>query len=87
LANAMANHHPLALAAGKLVGDTHRAAPPPAATDQVQQLQRPRTRGGTPERFMDEQHLVDLFLDGVQRVERGHGLLEDHGDAVAPHTA
>ena len=34
---------------------------------------------------MDEQHLVDLLLDRVERVERGHRLLEDHRDPVAAH--
>ena len=32
---------------------------------------------------MQLQYLAHLLLDGVQRVERGHRLLEDHGDAVA----
>ena len=31
------------------------------------------------------QDLADLLLDRVQRVERGHRLLEDHGDVVAAH--
>ena len=30
-----------------------------------------------------EQHLLELIADGVRRVERGHGLLEDHRDSVA----
>ena len=29
------------------------------------------------------QRLTDLFLDRVQRVQRGHRLLEDHADLVA----
>ena len=33
------------------------------------------------------QDLLDLEADGVDRVERGHGLLEDHGDAVAADLA
>jgi hypothetical protein len=32
---------------------------------------------------MDAQDLADLPLDRVQRIERGHRLLEDHGDLVA----
>ncbi len=35
--------------------------------------------------LVQEQHLVDLPLDRVQRVERGHRLLEDHRHAVAAH--
>ena len=36
---------------------------------------------------MDLQHLADLLLDGVQRVERGHRLLKDHGNLVAADMA
>ena len=36
---------------------------------------------------MDLQHLADLLLDRVQRVERGHRLLEDHRDLVAADLA
>ena len=36
---------------------------------------------------MHEQRLADLPLDRVQRVERGHRLLEDHADAVAADLA
>ena len=35
---------------------------------------------------MDRQHLADLTLDRVQRIERGHRLLEHHRDAVAADT-
>jgi hypothetical protein len=31
---------------------------------------------------VDEQGLADLALDVVERVERGHRLLEDHADPV-----
>jgi hypothetical protein len=37
--------------------------------------------------FVQDQGLVDLLFHRVQRVERRHGLLEDHGDLVAPHPA
>ena len=36
---------------------------------------------------MDLQHLADLPLDRVQRIERGHRLLEDDADVVAAHRA
>ena len=36
---------------------------------------------------MHVEDLADLPLDRVQRVERGHRLLEDHGDLVAAHLA
>jgi hypothetical protein len=38
-------------------------------------------------RAVQRQDLADLLLDRMQRVERGHGLLEDHGDLVAAHAA
>jgi hypothetical protein len=33
------------------------------------------------------QHLADLRADALQRVERGHRVLEDHRDLLAPHPA
>ena len=36
---------------------------------------------------MEAQDLGHLLADGEHRVEGGHGLLEDHGDAVAPDAA
>src|SRR5499427_1971881 len=44
-------------------------------------------RGLTGEAAMQQQDLADLLLDGVQRIERGHRLLEDDGDVVAAHVA
>ena len=37
--------------------------------------------------LMQQQYLADLLLDRVQRIERGHRLLEDDGDVVAAHVA
>ena len=36
---------------------------------------------------MQVQRFADLFLNGVQRVERRHRLLKDHTDISAPHAA
>ena len=36
---------------------------------------------------MESENLADLALDPVQGIERGHGFLEHHGDAVAPDLA
>ncbi len=33
---------------------------------------------------MQQSTLVDLFADGVHRVERDHGFLKDHGGLAAP---
>jgi hypothetical protein len=81
------DHHPLALAAGELVGI---GAEPVLGLRQLyplQQFQRAGLRPRPPHRLVDEQHLAHLLLDGVQRVERGHRLLEDHGDPVAADPA
>ena len=34
---------------------------------------------------MQIEDFADLALDRVQRIERGHRLLEHHGDVVAAH--
>ena len=39
------------------------------------------------ETLMDFEDLADLPLDRMQRIERRHRLLEDHGDVVAAHLA
>ena len=44
---------------------------------------RARRRAG--EAAMQQQNLADLLLDRVQRIERGHRLLEHDGDVVAAH--
>ena len=56
-------------------------------TDQLKQLQCTRCGCFATQAFVQGQHLVDLLFDAVQRVERGHGLLKDHGDAVAADAA
>jgi hypothetical protein len=58
-------------------GDAHR----------LQQLARPAPRGGPPDSFMHADRLRHLVADGEQRVQRGHGILQDHGDALAAHAA
>ena len=55
--------------------------------DQLQQLQSACRSRLAAQAFVQGQHLVDLLLDAVQRVQRGHGLLKDHGDAVAANAA
>ena len=55
--------------------------------DHFQQLQRALGRDFADQAFVDAQHLVDLLLDRVQRIERGHRLLEDHRDPVAADVA
>ena len=82
------DHHPLPLAARELV----RIGLEPALRDR--RCRPSSSRSSTRSRAarsdmpaMDLQHLADLLLDRVQRVERGHRLLEDHRDLVAPDLA
>jgi hypothetical protein len=81
------DHHALALAAGQLM----RIAAEPGFgirnADLRQQLQRARPRRLAAHAAMQQQRLADLRLDGVQRIERGHRLLEDDRDVVAAHLA
>ncbi len=52
----------------------------------LQQLQRPLPGIVLLQFFVQDQRLTDLFLNGVQRIQRHHRLLENHADAVAAHT-
>jgi hypothetical protein len=51
--------------------------------DEIEELQRPPVRLPCGEPSVDAQRLGDLPADGVERVERGHRLLEDHGNLRA----
>ncbi|MNI33701.1 hypothetical protein D3C73_876610 [compost metagenome] len=58
-----------------------------ADADLVEQFQYAAAGGATHHRLVHFQNLADLPLDRVQRIERGHRLLEDHRDVVAAHMA
>ena len=77
------DHHALAHAAGELVGifvDAHARRGDPDALEHVDGGARaPRRR----QPAMAHQGLADLVADGEARIERGHRLLEDHGEPVA----
>ena len=77
------DHHPLPLSAGQLV--RVGAEPPLGILDADEPQQFHRARGGRRpvEALVQLQGLADLALDGVERVQRRHGLLENHGDTVA----
>ena len=55
--------------------------------DLVEQVEHARLRRAVGKTAVDLQHLADLLLDGVQRVERGHRLLKNHGNLVAADMA
>ena len=79
------DHHPLPLAARQLV---RIGAHPPLGFGDLDQLQKPqrlRPCGGSAESAMAADWFDQLVADRVERVERGHRLLEDHGDAAAAH--
>jgi hypothetical protein len=66
--------------AGTGLRDAHR----------VERLDRHAMRFAAPHRPVRADRLRQLPADGQHRIERGHRLLEDHGDAVAanlPHPA
>ncbi len=56
-------------------------------TDHVEQLENALARGARAQALVHEQHLADLLFHHVQRIQRHHGLLEDHRDLIAAHGA
>ena len=81
------DHHALALPARELVRIGGEPLLRLRNADEPQQLERAQARLRAVQPLMQDQHLVDLLLDGVQRIERGHRLLEHHGDVVAADIA
>ena len=81
------DHDPLAHAAAELVRVL--AKPPLRVRDphQREDLRRPGPGLGGCHLEVDLQGLGDLPADGQHRVQRGHGLLEDHGDLAPPDAA
>jgi hypothetical protein len=77
------DHDALALAARELVRVGVQAPLGIAQADEFEQLEDARPRLAARQAAMHLQHLADLPLDGVQRVQRGHRLLEHHGDVGA----
>ena len=81
------DHDALALAAGELVRIGAEPLLRVANADFGQQFEDALARPLAGRPLMDRQDLADLPLDRVQRIERRHRLLEDHGDAVAADPA
>ena len=78
------DHHPLALAARELVRIGVQPLLGVREADLAQQLQHARAQRRAVQRLVQGDRLAHLAPDRVQRVERGHRLLEDHaGDAAA----
>ena len=55
--------------------------------DFLEQIEHARARLLVRHPAVNLQHLAHLLFDRVQRIERGHRLLEDHRDLVAPDVA
>ena len=81
------DHDALALAAGKLVRIGAEPALRILDADLVEQVEDALARGAVGEAPVQFQDFADLLLDRVQRVQRAHGLLEDHRDVVAADRA
>ena len=58
-----------------------------ANADQVEQFDGPCPRRLGFKATMQKQTFANLLFDFMQRVERGHRLLEDHRDPVAANIA
>ncbi len=79
------DHDALALPAGELVRIGVEPLFRVTDADLLEEFQRPRPRRLLAHAAMQLQDFHHLLRDRVQRVERGHRLLEDHGDLVAAH--
>ena len=81
------DHHPLPLAARELMRIGVEAAFRVLDADLVEEIEHARLRCAVRQTAMDLEHLADLLLDGVKRVERGHRLLKNHGNLIAADMA
>ena len=82
------DHHALAHTAGELVRVVVDALLGGRDADQLQQLDGARSRPARSVMFRCScSDFADLAADGQHRVERGHRVLEDHGDLVAADMA
>ena len=81
------DHHALPLPAGQLVRIGAQPALRVADADLCQQLEDPRPRLVAAQALVQQQAFAQLLLQRVQRVERGHRLLEDEADVVAADLA
>ena len=81
------DHHALAHAAGEVMRILLEPALAVGDADEPQELERALARLRLAHLEMDEQRLHDLLSDRQDRIERGHRLLEDHGDVASAHRA
>ena len=82
------DHDALALAAGELMRDRRCSRRSGLSRPTLRSSSSTRrARRGVVEAVVQLHDLADLLLDGVQRVERGHRLLEDDRDLLAADLA
>ena len=81
------DHHTLTLATGKFMRQGLKARRRVGNTDKFKQFKNTRTRLGTAQALVEQQHLADLLFDIVQRIKGCHRLLENHGNPVATDLA
>jgi hypothetical protein len=79
------DHHPLPLTARKLVRIGGKPFPGLADADLVEQVENLVRASSGRICWCRCRISRNLLLDRLQRIERGHRLLEDHGDVVAAH--
>ena len=81
------DHHALAHAAGELVRVLRQPPFGLGDADRLERGDRGRARLACADRAMRQDRLGQLPPDRQHRIERGHRLLEDHGDLGAAHLA
>ena len=81
------DHRALALAAGERERVGSRGALRLGQAHPLEQLDGAPPRVILAQPTMQHQRLGDLRADAMERIERRHRLLEDHGDAVAAQTS
>ena len=77
------DHHPLALAAGELVRVAGEPCLGGGDADAGEQLEDPLAHRLAADALVQFDRLAELLFQRVQRVERGHRLLEDEADVIA----
>ena len=74
------DHHPLALTARQFVRIGSHPAFGKGYAHELQEVERALVRRIARDVLVMNDRLDDLAADRVERIERGHRLLEDHGD-------
>ena len=81
------DHHALPHAARELVRVGEHAPLGVGDADLAEELDRARPRFLARQPAVQDQRLADLIADAHDRIERGHRLLEDHGEPIAAQLA